>query len=616
MATVTRADRPPVAVRACGWLLVVAVGAGCTSASSSPQPARSSGVAATDGSSPSTTDSTEPGSTTDVASIPPSSPVKTESLTPSTGFDHLSASETASALVDPSQVQLGLWSLLDHLGIGVYTGGGKQVLAGSERSEKDFWLYDFEVPVLARMATARAIPFSEYADYLHAHGVTATIDEILSGYASAYAKHPDAFLVQLFDALKVQFSGAPSISPLTEWLLLVDATVSPNGQPEQGSSLGGAAGLAPVGLRQQAPCSISGDGRPAGFGIARSESEAIAIVFLEAVAELPAQAILVANAIEVSVISDPSEVHEGHDGPGARESVDATAQIGTIPEIIQCGFLFPQLTGDLISLGGPLAGVKLTWTISPEARDHGTLDVGGGAGAGAETTSTDRSGRSHVSFETRQEPSKGKGDEHDLTATVFVTADVRPALLAAHLSRALVDLVPSPVPVRGTATFRISWHDDAQHWTGTMTSSANETVTGDNIGLVCSGTWTTALSLTIATDGNITGTAVAAIDGPPACQGTPYTTQMEMFNAPITGTATDTELRFQLGTPSSYAPAGSADFTALTATIYGADPSGTTFTVPITSPGHAQGAQPLQFGDDASGKFTSENAFVLDCATC
>ena len=544
----------------------------------------------------------------------PSNPVKTGSLTPPAGFDHLSAFDTADALADPSRVHLGVWSLLDQLGIGVYTGSGKQILAGSERSEKDFWLYDFQVPVLERMATAEAIPFSEYADYLHLHGVTATVDEVLSGYASAYAKHPDAFLVQLFDALEVQFVGTPSISPLTEWLLLVDATVSPNGQLEQESLLAREPAKAVAATMRQAPCSISGGERASGFGIARSESGAIAIAFGEALAALPAQAMLLANAIEVSVISDPSEVHEGHNGPGARESVDAIAKIGTIPEIVQCGFLFPQLTGDLISLGGPLAGVNLTWTISPEARDHGTLEVGGDAGA--ETTSTDRDGRSHVNFDTRQEPSKGKGDQHDLTATVFVTADVRPALLAARVSQALVDLVPSPVPVRGTATFRISWHDDAQSWTGTMKSSANETVSADNIGLVCSGTWTTALSLTIATDGNITGTAVAAIDGPPVCRGTPYTAQMEMFHAPITGTATDTELRFRLGVPSSYEPAGSADFTALTATIYGADPSGTTFTVPITSPGHAQGAQPLQYGDDATGKFESENAIVIDCPSC
>ncbi len=153
-------------------------------------------------------------------------------------------------------------------------------------------------------------------------------------------------------------------------------------------------------------------------------------------------------------------------------------------------------------------------------------------------------------------------------------------------------------------------------WTGTMTSSANETVTADNVGLVCSGTWTTALSLTIAGDGTVTGTAVATVDGPPACQrGHGANPQMEVFRAPVTGSATDTELRFRLGTPSSYEPAGSADFTALTATIYGADPSGATFTVPITSPGHAQGEQSLRFVVGANS-FTSDNTLDLTCKHC
>ena len=153
-------------------------------------------------------------------------------------------------------------------------------------------------------------------------------------------------------------------------------------------------------------------------------------------------------------------------------------------------------------------------------------------------------------------------------------------------------------------------------WTGTMTSSSNETVTADNIGLVCSGTWTTALSLTIGPDGNITGTAVGAVDGPPACpRGHGANPQMEVFLAPVTGSATDTEFRFRFGTPSSYEPAGSADFTALTATIYGADPSGATFTVPITSPGRAQGEQSLQFVVGVNNS-TSENTITLVCHTC
>ena len=148
--------------------------------------------------------------------------------------------------------------------------------------------------------------------------------------------------------------------------------------------LAGAARVTPVGLRQGVPCSLSGDGRAPGFGIARSESEAIAIAFGEAVADLPAQAMLVANAIEVSLRSGPSEVHEGHDGPGARESIDATAQIGVFPLTVRCGPLFNNLVGpNLASLRGPLAGVTLTWSALPAASGHGTLNLGEGAAAGA-----------------------------------------------------------------------------------------------------------------------------------------------------------------------------------------------------------------------------------------
>ena len=122
--------------------------------------------------------------------------------------------------------------------------------------------------------------------------------------------------------------------------------------------------------------------------------------------------------------------------------------------------------------------------------------------------------------------------------------------------------------------------------------------------------------MTIASDGKVTGTAVATVDGPPACpRGHGANPQMEVFLAPVTGSATDTEFRFRFGTPSSYEPAGSADFTALTATIYGADPSGATFTVPITSPGRAQGEQSLQFVVGVNNS-TSENTITLVCHTC
>lgn len=152
-------------------------------------------------------------------------------------------------------------------------------------------------------------------------------------------------------------------------------------------------------------------------------------------------------------------------------------------------------------------------------------------------------------------------------------------------------------------------------WTGTMTSSSNETVTADNVGVICSGTWTTALSLTI-TDGVVAGNAVATLDAPPNCpHGHGATPQMETFTAPISGEATAMQLRIKLGATSSFEPGGSADFTALTATLYGPDPTGATFTLPIITPGHANGQQSLQYIVGVNDS-RSDNAIDLACHTC
>ena len=56
----------------------------------------------------------------------------------------LGVEETAIALAERARSEAGVWSLLSNLGIGVYTGDGTQVLAGSENDVDDFWIYDFE----------------------------------------------------------------------------------------------------------------------------------------------------------------------------------------------------------------------------------------------------------------------------------------------------------------------------------------------------------------------------------------------------------------------------------------------------------------------------------------
>ena len=74
--------------------------------------------------------------------------------------------EAAAALLDPNRVEEGVWFLLRGLGIGVYTGDGYQVLAGSETGPQDFWIYDFEVPLMVRMAQEPSRPFSEFLPLL------------------------------------------------------------------------------------------------------------------------------------------------------------------------------------------------------------------------------------------------------------------------------------------------------------------------------------------------------------------------------------------------------------------------------------------------------------------
>ena len=152
-------------------------------------------------------------------------------------------------------------------------------------------------------------------------------------------------------------------------------------------------------------------------------------------------------------------------------------------------------------------------------------------------------------------------------------------------------------------------------WTGTMESASNYTVTASDGGLVCAGTWTTALKFTVADDASVTGTATSTLQGAPVCTHpeflpTPVTTMLSN----ITGTATATQLQLQLEQV-SYEPTGSIDSTGMSASIYGIDTAPATITIPITTPGHAAGSQQLQ-AISGVNSYTSDNTMALDCRTC
>jgi hypothetical protein len=148
-----------------------------------------------------------------------------------------------------------------------------------------------------------------------------------------------------------------------------------------------------------------------------------------------------------------------------------------------------------------------------------------------------------------------------------------------------------------------------------MESSSNYTVTASDGGLVCAGTWLTALKVSVAADATVSGTATSTIQGAPVCTHpefflTPVTTMLSN----ITGTATVTQLELQL-IQVSYEPAGSIDSTGMSASIYGINTAPATITIPITSPGHAAGSQQLQTVSGVNS-YTSDNTITLDCQTC
>ena len=151
-------------------------------------------------------------------------------------------------------------------------------------------------------------------------------------------------------------------------------------------------------------------------------------------------------------------------------------------------------------------------------------------------------------------------------------------------------------------------------WTGTMTSSSNQAVT--DIGkLVCSATWTTALEFTVAADATVTGTATSTLDGTPVCtRPGDFPSPMTTLLSNITGAATATELQLQLNAV-SHQPAGSIDATGMSGSIYDIGTGPATITIPITTPGHAEGSQQLQTISGVNS-FTSDNTITLDCQTC
>ncbi|HET7010418.1 MAG TPA: hypothetical protein VFI11_06555 [Anaerolineales bacterium] len=334
--------------------------------------------------------------------------------------------------MDPKRVEEGVWFLLRGLGIGVYTGDGQQILPGSETGPTDFWIYDFEFPLIVRLAVAESSPFSEFQKQLDGLGWSSSQDETLTLYKGVYDGNSTAYLPRLHAAMGLRFEGDPEVTPLQEWLLLLDTFLPPNGSASigrgrsiwmsfPGMGLLANARLGPVlstGVSarpaQPAPCGwIQGGTFHANWGLVNAGSSAVDLLAADT-AYYAIHGPLLARSIGAELKTSEPNVHEGHGAPGETVTFDVAMDIDyRIGGIIPIG---SPTCGYLINLDPPLGSGELPpahiwWRLGPQFKHHGSFrDVRNHVFDGSRPTETDPSGRTAITFEAREEPANGQGE--------------------------------------------------------------------------------------------------------------------------------------------------------------------------------------------------------------
>jgi hypothetical protein len=391
-----------------------------------------------------------PSSTSSEISIPAPPPAAQIKLSPT---------ETADALTDPERAEIGVWSLLANLGIGVYTGDGEQILAGSELSEHDFWVYDFELPLLAHLAQGDPLPFSLTTYRLTAVGFKGSTIDLIRVYRDTYALNADKFLVQLFSAMDVKFREGLELNPLQEWLLMLDTFVPANGSTaaKGGYLFSVVPGRGAFSVSAQGgPCGfISGGQVQANWGIIQSGTELNMLLAAEA-AYYAIHGLLLAQSAQATLEASPNSAHEGHGELGDVIDLTATVTMSYVPQNFpvggtQCGVLV-NLDPPLV---GPQQGVEIEWDIPAVISEHGSVDMPEGG-----ASLTDYQGQSKVRFQARQEEANGKGEEEFEDGVVRAIYSLRNHLANnGYHDLRMLSLIPERMPIDPPVFVTISWHE-------------------------------------------------------------------------------------------------------------------------------------------------------------
>jgi predicted nucleic acid-binding Zn-ribbon protein len=286
------------------------------------------------------------------------------------------------------------------IGLGVYTGDGTQILGGAERSEKDFFLYDFQWRILARGVHHRNM--ISLADYSRGLGVglvelddpeqmTPFLAQAVGRRYQAAVQNPNdptSFLILFVDGLARrqlrpysldEITSRPAeeldLDPAQAFLLLIDFFLRPPAAEPAPAARGWRPRLTSV--HAASPCDlIQGDGQGT-WGRGTD-------VATELAGELPGMAgkiggvigsatgvvgfagdLLTLYGIDVRVEAQPTYVHLRN-----RDMPDFLAQIlvmvtfdGEIvsDQVLKCGWL----VGKKMPVKGPMPDVEVYWDFEP-----------------------------------------------------------------------------------------------------------------------------------------------------------------------------------------------------------------------------------------------------------
>jgi hypothetical protein len=402
-----------------------------------------------------------------------------------------------------------LLEVFRKIGLGVYTGDGKKILGGAERSDKDFFLYDFHWRILARAfhhrngltlaayGSAIGQGLAEMNDPARMTGILASA--LSRRYQEAVQKpdDPGNFIILLVDALGrkkpvpyslSEIAGKPAerviLDPVQSFLIYLEFFMRPPHGGAAPSGLGrwlkfprGAASmLAPSPVHAQSPCDLIKDDAQGYWGKGMDPIMELAGEFGGKIGSFLGNVTgvigflgdsLTLYGVDIHVQPQPYTIHLLHKGEdfvaGIQTTVTFDAEVVS-DEVLKCGWM----AGKKMPVKGPLKGVELHWEFYPDPSPYFNVSSQTDRShfAGGDRTKTDEFGVSYLFLQPRICPGQqGNIKGRDLMVTVsarIVTADIpTPGFLGPGL---ILKLGPGTIEYlmggrKGYARFRAEWHE-------------------------------------------------------------------------------------------------------------------------------------------------------------